>query len=482
MLSQIKPENMNISLGSMPDDLNNNESLQLNIKEYPVKQCYWLTFGTKTRMWNPVESEEMLKTMKQSVHKYCRHPHFTLISEKAGREGFTTAPPSAQTGYAYAFAQLVRLQIMSQKHRPKILRISLNRIAYPWHDVQFTFEVLKTFLKTHYRIELELLLFSEIPQVVKEAYEKRTREHFPKSLTDSIQISRNSYDKGITNTYPNLSMDFVIKLYESCKLYAEARPWYRMPPHRNPLFLSCSHPDIGKMSTVLCISGNSDYNARGMFLFDSGVEYEHYITNVLELKKLRSMSVGDVYSMSFEDLEQLEEYDLPLAKQVDMATYPTFRDYDTKMFLGDDIQTPLCSINDLRLFEIACRAVSKFVDMNYGPNGEDLYKPPRLEFEPMVMDDDYFKGIVVDIAYVETSVPFHVLRDSAKKEQFGTVFANLDVEGSRLECIMCHKPKSMVGKMFKCSGCKKVYYCSKECQLIHWKENHKKFCKKMSLK
>jgi len=29
----------------------------------------------------------------------------------------------------------------------------------------------------------------------------------------------------------------------------------------------------------------------------------------------------------------------------------------------------------------------------------------------------------------------------------------------------------------KCSGCSKVYYCSKDCQVIHWKLLHKKNCK-----
>ena len=39
-------------------------------------------------------------------------------------------------------------------------------------------------------------------------------------------------------------------------------------------------------------------------------------------------------------------------------------------------------------------------------------------------------------------------------------------------CNTCH----ISGKFKKCSGCEKVYYCSKECQRQDWKE-HKKTCR-----
>jgi hypothetical protein len=40
-------------------------------------------------------------------------------------------------------------------------------------------------------------------------------------------------------------------------------------------------------------------------------------------------------------------------------------------------------------------------------------------------------------------------------------------------CKMCHN-KNIVGT---CIKCKKVYYCSKQCQVDHW-QIHKKVCKK----
>ena len=31
----------------------------------------------------------------------------------------------------------------------------------------------------------------------------------------------------------------------------------------------------------------------------------------------------------------------------------------------------------------------------------------------------------------------------------------------------------------RCSQCKSEWYCSKECQVIRWKNGHKEYCKKM---
>lgn len=31
-------------------------------------------------------------------------------------------------------------------------------------------------------------------------------------------------------------------------------------------------------------------------------------------------------------------------------------------------------------------------------------------------------------------------------------------------------------RFYKCSNCRQVYYCSKDCQIRHWKKNHKTRC------
>ena len=41
----------------------------------------------------------------------------------------------------------------------------------------------------------------------------------------------------------------------------------------------------------------------------------------------------------------------------------------------------------------------------------------------------------------------------------------------------CHECNKSSSTIFRCSACKLVYYCSKECQLKNWKMLHKKHCK-----
>merc|ERR1712087_242685 len=44
-------------------------------------------------------------------------------------------------------------------------------------------------------------------------------------------------------------------------------------------------------------------------------------------------------------------------------------------------------------------------------------------------------------------------------------------------CDSCGKLETKKGEMLACSKCHKVTYCSKECQIAHWKA-HKSDCKK----
>lgn len=46
-------------------------------------------------------------------------------------------------------------------------------------------------------------------------------------------------------------------------------------------------------------------------------------------------------------------------------------------------------------------------------------------------------------------------------------------DGSRMVvcCVVCHRQSNLS----KCAACHSVYYCSKECQVLHWKV-HKPFC------
>eukprot|EP01029_Cantina_marsupialis_P029719 TRINITY_DN782068_c0_g1_i1.p1 TRINITY_DN782068_c0_g1~~TRINITY_DN782068_c0_g1_i1.p1 ORF type:complete len:188 (-),score=68.06 TRINITY_DN782068_c0_g1_i1:224-787(-) len=41
----------------------------------------------------------------------------------------------------------------------------------------------------------------------------------------------------------------------------------------------------------------------------------------------------------------------------------------------------------------------------------------------------------------------------------------------------CENVEQKAGQFSKCSACKSVHYCSKECQVTHWKSGHKAECK-----
>ena len=79
---------------------------------------------------------------------------------------------------------------------------------------------------------------------------------------------------------------------------------------------------------------------------------------------------------------------------------------------------------------------------------------------------------------IEKSNPllFTHMVDSAKKAaelhlKNDTTVAKAIVKYTEV-CFSCQKETT-----FKCGRCKMAYYCSKECQVLHW-ENHKSDCKR----
>lgn len=72
-------------------------------------------------------------------------------------------------------------------------------------------------------------------------------------------------------------------------------------------------------------------------------------------------------------------------------------------------------------------------------------------------------------------------KEEAKKVVNGTVgLANKILNGEKIKmtrfCQWCNLGDENIMK--RCSGCKIVHYCSKECQLKDWKNGHKELCLK----
>ena len=51
---------------------------------------------------------------------------------------------------------------------------------------------------------------------------------------------------------------------------------------------------------------------------------------------------------------------------------------------------------------------------------------------------------------------------------------------STVRCAVCNIDEPSGAKLQRCAGCMITYYCSKEHQMAHWKDGHKKECKELS--
>lgn len=91
-----------------------------------------------------------------------------------------------------------------------------------------------------------------------------------------------------------------------------------------------------------------------------------------------------------------------------------------------------------------------------------------------------FKAYVKEFGFDDDSPLYSVLDTYAYfSSRFGTGFykpgGRYDRFPDRYRCAEC---STALVKSFRCSACKKVYYCSKECQRSHWHGGHKAECKK----
>ena len=102
--------------------------------------------------------------------------------------------------------------------------------------------------------------------------------------------------------------------------------------------------------------------------------------------------------------------------------------------------------------------------------------------QPLAFDFTTFKRVMVDIERlaktdIERNGECRVSLDKrrATKKAQSSTFGNLV---AHISCLSCNKPEPVGVKFKACAKCKEVVYCSRECQVAHWKE-HKKQCGKV---
>jgi uncharacterized C2H2 Zn-finger protein len=68
-----------------------------------------------------------------------------------------------------------------------------------------------------------------------------------------------------------------------------------------------------------------------------------------------------------------------------------------------------------------------------------------------------------------------------KLGETGLAIDNASLFGKRGICHNCQEDSQEQEQLLKCGACKKVFYCSKECQKTHWKQGgHREECAKVN--
>lgn len=69
-----------------------------------------------------------------------------------------------------------------------------------------------------------------------------------------------------------------------------------------------------------------------------------------------------------------------------------------------------------------------------------------------------------------------------KRSEVSKLSKHWDVGLELFKCQQCSRQqKDLSTKLRRCGGCGETFYCSKECQQIHWKSSHKKTCTKITV-
>ena len=245
---------------------------------------------------------------------------------------------------------------------------------------------------------------------------------------------------------------------------------------------------------VVCVMGCTDPNATGFSILKNMSEFSKFVRNPNLISEIPSVQYGPITNISFQDLDDIKAYSWPIHKGRTYSYYPFVVTILKNFFITMDRNLLRRSeLKDLKWIEAFCRGLSQFIR-------KCVKHPPLSGLEGktnFLVTDEFSKtGIKIQTTDGEALVKIIVGRDKddvVKKYQFHaedeeeaeqkmveiTKEWKREAENEKPKvCAVCGATQAEGSKkLLVCGKCKKVHYCSRECQEKDWK-THKKECQK----
>eukprot|EP00978_Attheya_sp_CCMP212_P042461 scaffold258989_cov51-Attheya_sp.AAC.1 len=198
------------------------------------------------------------------------------------------------------------------------------------------------------------------------------------------------------------------------------------------------------------------------------------------IPKLKEKGVTSVYSKTVDkqiDLSNLQVYEVIFTPK-----YQHSLDLDWGFTKKQELVESLMGDSFCHHTVLKCALTGVIIDLTLGQFTGTMtpYVFPSLDKFISVLPGDF----VHTHPCSEDSIQKQIVRDEAflkmSPDATPRLFALRVMQSLREKkpfCCKCRCPSSSKKvKLMKCSRCKEAKYCSKECQVLHWREAHKNAC------
>jgi len=247
----------------------------------------------------------------------------------------------------------------------------------------------------------------------------------------------------------------------------------------------------GKLERIICIMGATDHNARGFSYLKNISEFKHFIRNPNFVDEAPSVQFGLLSTTPHNDLDDVETYNWPVAKDKD--GYPFIVNLLKGFFVTMAPQyVKRLDLANLKWIEAATLGMIEYMKKCvkhgslFGMEGPKNFlvteESSKTGFRVQTYDGEAYVTVMAEKDATVRSTTFigntrdevekqmEIIQDKWAKEM------DAHEKGTLKKCHVCGITKSDLGKkLFKCGRCKKVLYCSKECQTHDW-PSHKTHC------